>query len=97
MQKINQNGEQERKEKQDASPVYTEVVSTSRLVWQSLLGMWSMYYHTWCSMLGDSAVSFWFCLSVWVEIETSPPVYLREHRGVISTDHILTMGKLRHL
>lgn len=59
MQKINQNGEQERKEKQDASPVYTEVVSTSRLVWQSLLGMWSMYYHTWCSVLGDSAVSFW--------------------------------------
>lgn len=59
--------------------------------------MWSMHYHTRCSVQGDSAVGFWFCLSVWVEIETSPPVYLREHRGVVSTDHILTMGKLRHL
>lgn len=60
---------------------------------RNLLGTRSMHYHTWCSVQGNSAVSFWFCLSVWVKIETFPPVYLREHRGVISMDHIVTRGK----
>lgn len=61
------------------------------------IGTRCIYDHVGGSVQGNSAVSFWFCLSVWVEIETSPPVYLRELRDVISTDHILTMGKLRHL
>lgn len=39
MQKINHNEKKERKKKQGASQVYLEVVSTGRLVWQSLISV----------------------------------------------------------